>query len=142
VLKTLGGKPLALNDGAEATVVFFFSPWCETYLKSSRPAMAAACLKAREDVTRLSARPSARWVGVGAGLWASNKDLADYQHDHNLTLPLALDETGGVFRAYKIVDVPTFVVLDKAGHVIGRTRRAEDAKRLAEQAGKPSAKVS
>jgi len=123
-------------------VVFFFSPWCETYLMSSRPAMAAACLKAREDVTRLSAGSAARWVGVGAGLWASNKDLTDYQREHKLALPLALDETGGFFRAYKIADVPTFVVLDKAGHVIGRARRAEDAKRLAEQAGKPSAKVS
>jgi len=142
VLKTLGGAPLNLSDGSKATVVFFFSPWCETYLKSSRPAMAAACLKAREEVTRLSARSTARWVGVGAGLWASNKDLADYQQQHKLSLPLALDETGGFFRAYKIADVPTFVVFDKSGHVIGRARRADEAERLAEQAGKPPAKVS
>jgi thiol-disulfide isomerase/thioredoxin len=141
-LKTLGGKPLDLRDGSRATVAFFFSPWCETYLKSSRPAMAAACLKAREDVSRLSAGSKARWVGVGAGLWASNKDLADYQQQHKLSLPLALDETGGFFRAYKIADVPTFVVFDKSGHVIGRARRADEAERLAEQAGKPPAKVS
>jgi hypothetical protein len=142
VLKTLSGRPLDLTGGSKATVVFFFSPWCETYLKSSRPTMAAACLKAREDVTRLSAKSDARWVGVGAGLWASNKDLADYQRAHGLTLPLALDETGGVFRAYKIADVPTFVVLDKSGRVVGRARRADEASRLAEQAGKPPAKVS
>jgi thiol-disulfide isomerase/thioredoxin len=147
-LKTLTGQPLALNDGAKATVLFFFSPWCETYLQSSRPAMAAACLRAREDVARLSAGSKARWVGVGAGLWASNKDLADYQRQYKLALPLALDETGGFFRAFKVADVPSFVVLDKAGHVIGRARRAQEAGRLAALAagshtsGKPSAKVS
>jgi thiol-disulfide isomerase/thioredoxin len=148
-LKTLAGQPLALHDGARATVMFFFSPWCETYLKSSRPAMAEACLKARQDVARLSAGSRARWVGVGAGLWASNKDLADYQRDHRLALTLALDETGGFFRAFEIADVPSLVVLDKAGRVVARTRRAAEASRLAERlsvkspsSGKPSAKVS
>jgi thiol-disulfide isomerase/thioredoxin len=68
----------------------------------------------------LSGRPLALSDGAKAG---SNKDLAHYQREHNLTLPLALDETGGFFRAYNIADVPTFVVLDKAGRVIGRARR-------------------
>jgi thiol-disulfide isomerase/thioredoxin len=142
VLKTFAGQPLELSDRSNATVVFFFSPWCETYLQSSRPAMAAACLKAREDVARVSAGSTARWLGVGAGLWASDKDLADYQRDHALTLPLALDETGGFFRAYRIADVPSFVVLDKTGHVIGRTRKADEAERIAAQAGKSPAKAS
>lgn len=134
MLKTSGGQLLALKDGVTPTVVFFFSTWCETYLKSSRPAMAAACTKAREDVTRLSAKSSARWIGVGAGLWASNKDLISYQSDHNLTLPMAIDETGAFFRAYKIVDVPRFLVFDSKGRIIARTRHADEADRIARSA--------
>jgi thiol-disulfide isomerase/thioredoxin len=124
-LQALGGGALALHQGAKPTVVFFFSPWCESYFKTSRPAMSKACGDAREGVAALSHTSRARWVGVASGLWATQKDLADYQHEHGLDLPLALDETGAVFRAYKVADVPSFVVLDPAGHVIARARTAE-----------------
>lgn len=133
-LMALGGGNLTVSDGAHPSVLFFFSPWCETYLKSSRPTMAQACLNAREQVQQLSHGSDLRWLGVAAGLWASSQDLAKYQHDHSLQMPLALDETGGFFRAYKVVDVPTFVVLDGRGRVIGRTQDANEARRVAMRA--------
>ena len=126
-LKTLTGQPLALHEKARPTVVFFFSPWCETYLKSSRPEMAEACLKAREEVSQARRGPSIRWVGVAAGLWATQQDLSAYQRDHSLPMPVALDETGAVFRAFRISNVPAFVVLDGAGHVVARANRADQA---------------
>jgi thiol-disulfide isomerase/thioredoxin len=130
-LKTLGGETLSLHEGARPTVVFFFSPWCESYLKSSRPAMAEACRQAREQVTLASRKPGARWVGIAAGLWSTEKDLADYQREHALQMPMALDETGAVFHAFKIADVPTFLVLDRSGRIAERTRSAEQASRAA-----------
>ena len=142
MLKTLSGETLALKGGVHPTVIFFFSPWCESYLKTSRPAMADACLKARDEVSQQARTPGPRWMGVAAGLWASQKDLATYQHDHPLKMPLALDETGAFFRAFRISDVPTFVVLDGAGHVVGRAQTAKQANRIAAQTvnGKPAAK--
>jgi len=134
VLKTSTGEPLKVADGTRPSVIFFFSPWCETYLKSSRPAMAEACLNQVQEVTRISRGSRARWLGVAAGLWAAPKDLAAYQKDHGLQMTLALDETGAFFRAYKIADVPSFVVIDGKGRVIGRTRQAEEANRIALQA--------
>jgi hypothetical protein len=116
-------------------VVFFFSPWCETYLKSSRPAMAGACLKEREQASRLASEPGVRWIGVAAGLWATQKDLAAYEHEHALQMPLALDETGAFFRAFGISDVPSFVVLDRYGHVDARTQSADQAARAAARLG-------
>jgi hypothetical protein len=128
VLKTLAGQPLALGEGKRPTVIFFFSPWCETYLQTSRPAMAEACLKAREQASRLAgAQPNVRWVGAAAGLWATGQDLATYEHDHPMPMPVALDESGGIFRRFRIADVPSFVVLDPSGHVIARTRQASQA---------------
>ena len=131
MLKTLSGETLALKGGVHPTVIFFFSPWCESYLKTSRPAMAQACLKARAQVARLHRAKGVRWVGLAAGLWATPKDLADYQRDHPLQMPLALDETGAFFRAFKVSNVPTFVVLNGSGQVVARTDRADQASRAA-----------
>ncbi len=133
-LKTPTGEPLTVNDEARPSVIFFFSPWCETYLKSSRPAMADACLNQVQKVTRIASRSGARWLGVAAGLWAGQSDLVAYQKDHSLRMPLALDETGAFFRAYKIADVPTFVVVDAKGRVIARTSQADEANRIAVKA--------
>ena len=130
-LKTLTGETLSLRENARPTVVFFFSPWCESYLKTSRPAMAQACLKARDEVSQVKRGPGVRWVGVAAGLWATQKDLAAYQHEHALPMPVALDETGAFFRAFKVAEVPSFVVLDGSGHVVARTSEASEANRAA-----------
>jgi thiol-disulfide isomerase/thioredoxin len=135
VLKTLAGDTLDPRDRAHPTVVFFFSPWCETYLKSSRPEMAKACLEERESASRLAQARGGRWVGVAAGLWATRQDLADYQRQHALPMPLALDETGAILRRYHVSDVPTFVVLDRAGRVIARTRQAQEAAGAAAREG-------
>jgi thiol-disulfide isomerase/thioredoxin len=131
VLKTLAGEPLALHQGGRPTVIFFFSPWCESYFKSSRPAMSKACGEARDQVTALAGASRAHWVGVAAGLWATQNDLADDQQKHALPMPVALDETGAFFRAFRISDVPSFVVLDAAGRIVARTRSAEAASRAA-----------
>jgi thiol-disulfide isomerase/thioredoxin len=131
VLTTLAGEPLALRQASRPTVIFFFSPWCESYFKTSRPVMSKACGEAREQVRALAGASRAHWVGVAAGLWATRNDLADDQQKHALPMPVALDETGAFFRAFRISDVPSFVVLDQAGRVAARTRSAEDASRAA-----------
>jgi thiol-disulfide isomerase/thioredoxin len=137
-LKALTGEPISLQDRSRPTVVFFFSPWCETYLKSSRPQMAEACRQQREDASRLVRSSGARWLGVAAGLWATEADLADYQREHALPMPLALDETGAFFHAFKVSDVPTFLVLDRSGHIVARTTSADQAVRAAARAGAPA----
>jgi hypothetical protein len=93
--------------------------------------MADSCLKQVQKVTEISHDTGVRWIGVAAGLWAAQKDLVAYRKDHSLQMPLALDETGAFFRAYKIADVPTFVVIDGKGRVIGRTGEADEANRIA-----------
>src|ERR1700730_8127266 len=43
--QTVDGTPFALRDGNDRrpTVLVFLSPWCESYLATSRPAIAARC---------------------------------------------------------------------------------------------------
>jgi peroxiredoxin len=124
---TLDGRSVTVggSDGAAPLVLVFLSPWCESYLASSRPARAAACRRAREQVDALAAAGgSVRWLGIASGLWANREDLEAYRSEHAIRLPLALDDTGEWFRAFGVREVPALLVVDAQGRV---TRRLDDA---------------
>src|SRR5262249_45951724 len=82
------------SPDARPRALLFFSPWCESYLAKSRPAASQACQRVRKEVNDLAAHDDAHWLGIASGLWASAKDLADYQKDPGTPLPLTLDESG------------------------------------------------
>lgn len=120
-IPTLSGATFALDAGkGRPTVLVFISPWCETYLAQSRPALAASCRAVREQVTTLSRDGQARWLGIASGLWAGKDDLLAYQQKHHLAIPLALDESGTVFRRFRVMHVPTLLVFDTQGRVVRR----------------------
>ncbi|GLQ98426.1 TlpA family protein disulfide reductase [Dyella mobilis] len=104
----------------QPTVLVFMSPWCETYLAGSRPALAASCRAVREQVTVLSRQGHARWIGIASPLWAGKDDLLAYQREHHLTMPLALDDSGTLFRRFRVMHVPTLLVVDAKGRVVRR----------------------
>lgn len=120
-IPTLSGATFRLDAGqGHPTVLVFMSPWCETYLAQSRPAVAASCRAVREQVTALSRDGQIRWLGIASGLWAGKDDLVAYQQEHHLTMPLALDESGMLFRHFRVMHVPTLLVFDAQGHVVRR----------------------
>lgn len=124
-VQTLNGQSLPAF-GAKAgkpTVLLFLSPWCESYLATSRPALAQSCRAARERADALAQDSHAQWLGIASGLWASRDDLADYQREHRIAMPLALDDSGTLFRRFRVMHVPTVIVLDAQGKVL---RRSED----------------
>jgi thiol-disulfide isomerase/thioredoxin len=122
-IATLSGDTFNLDapDGkGHPTVLVFLSPWCETYLAQSRPAIAASCKAVREQVATLSRDERVRWLGIASGLWAGKSDLLAYQREHHLTMPLALDESGALFRRFRVMHVPTLLVLDAQGRIVRR----------------------
>ncbi|MGO4504442.1 MULTISPECIES: redoxin domain-containing protein [unclassified Dyella] len=125
-LHTLDGKSLPAFEAARPTVLLFLSPWCESYLAKSRPAIAQSCRSARERADVLARDSHARWLGIASGLWASHDELADYQREHKIAMPLALDDTGALFRRFRVMHVPTLIVLDAQGKVIRRTETVDD----------------
>jgi thiol-disulfide isomerase/thioredoxin len=130
---TLDGATVALaGAGGAPLVLVFLSPWCESYLAESRPARAAACRRVREQVDALAAGDgSARWLGIASGLWATRDDLEEYRTTHAVALPLALDDSGALFRAFGVREVPVLLVCDGQGRIVrrlgdaGETLRAE-----------------
>src|SRR5581483_6794690 len=132
-LITLDGAPFRLRGEARPTVIEFLSPWCESYLATSRPQLAANCRTVREHVESLAHGSQVRWLGIASGLWATGEELAKYRTEHRREVPLTLDESGKLFRAFSVVAVPTVLVLDASGCIRRRIEGA-DTKALDELA--------
>ncbi len=118
---TTTGAKVALAGAAPGRLrgVMFFSSWCEWYLEKSRPGTAKACGRAREAVEKLSGKDSGvDWVAISGGPWATAQDLADYKKNNKVTVPLALDSSGSLFRAFGIRDIPTVALIDSSGKIV------------------------
>lgn len=111
----------------QPTVLLFLSPWCESCLAKSRPALAQSCRAARERADVLARGPGARWLGIASGLWANRDELAAYRREHHIAMPLALDDSGALFRRFRVMHVPTVIVLDGQGKVLRRTEEVNEA---------------
>ena len=120
--QTLDGAVFHAHDAAarRPTVLVFMSPWCESYLAGSRPALAAECRAVREQVARLAGVGQVRWLGIASGLWAERDDLARYRDQHGIRIPLTLDAPGALFRRFHVMHVPTLLVADAQGRLVRR----------------------
>ena len=135
-VKTLDGKSFQFQNHGEAqpTVLVFLSPWCESYLATTRPAISARCRAAREQVSALADHKTVRWLGVASGLWAAPEDLREYQAKYRVRFPLTLDESGALFRAFRVTNVPTVLVADAGGKIVHRME-FDDAQELRQVLG-------
>lgn len=115
-LTTLAGKSIAIGSGKPRALVFF-SPWCESYLRDTRPATSSACERVRLETERLAKDRSIEWIGVSAPLWTSRGELAAYAKEKRTSIPLALDQDGEIFRAFGVRQIPTVVMIDAQGRV-------------------------
>lgn len=116
--KTLGGNTVDLGGAGKPLGLVFFSPWCESYLAESQPETSKACERVRQTVDRLAGRDDAiEWIGVSSGLWATEADLEAYKADTGVTIPLALDASGEIYRAFGVRQIPSVVLIDRAGRV-------------------------
>jgi thiol-disulfide isomerase/thioredoxin len=126
----VAGLDLPSGAAGKPRALVFFSPWCETYLRETRPATAQACRRVREDATRLMKQGGVDWLAVAAPLWTSDAELAAYAKAHPGTPPLALDRDGAAFAAFGIRAIPSVVLLDADGRVarvLGPEERGLDA---------------
>jgi thiol-disulfide isomerase/thioredoxin len=125
----IGDDRIALSDkAAKGTVLVFMIPWCESYLASSRPEQAKTCRQVREQLEALKQQhPDMRWLGVSSGLWTVGGDLKTYAQASQVTLPLALDADGQLFRTFGVMTVPTVIVADAEGRIVSRMKGHDDS---------------
>jgi peroxiredoxin len=121
---TLDGRRFALHAPqgpehvADRLVLVFFSPWCESYLATTRPAVSANCRQMREQAGELAGESGIRWLGIASGLWATRADLREYRATYGVRIPLSLDESGALFRAFGITEVPAALIADDRGRIV------------------------
>jgi thioredoxin-related protein len=53
-------------------------------------------------------------------LWATPEDLRDYQAKYKPSIPLTLDESGTLFRVFRVQNTPTVIVADAQGKIVRR----------------------
>jgi thiol-disulfide isomerase/thioredoxin len=122
-LRTLDGQRFELQHKdaqKQLTALVFLSPWCESYLASTRPEVSANCRNMRTQVSALAADPRIRWLGIASGLWANSQDLKQYKKEYKVTIPLTLDASGEAFRSFRVNDVPTVLIADSGGRIVRR----------------------
>jgi thiol-disulfide isomerase/thioredoxin len=118
---TLEGHTFRGRDsGDRPTVLVFMSPWCESYLATSRPAVSTRCRQVRKQIDSLTTGIQARWLGIASGLWATKEDLSAYKGQYKTKIPLAVDESGVWFRSFRIMNVPTVLIGDADGKIVRR----------------------
>jgi thiol-disulfide isomerase/thioredoxin len=134
-LRTLDGQRFDLHskDGRKKiTALVFLSPWCESYLETTRPEASAACRNMRTQVGALATDPRIRWLGIASGLWANSEDLKQYEKKYAVSIALTLDASGEVFRSFRVNEVPTVLIADSQGRIVRRIdgHAAQDATAL------------
>ena len=118
-LTLVGGDSIDLrNKDENRTVLIFLSPWCEDYLAQSQPTRSTRCHDVREVAERLSTTGNTRWIGVASGLWSDESDVRAYRDGYKVSIPLALDKTGDLFRGFGVSAVPAIQVFDADGYRI------------------------
>jgi peroxiredoxin len=121
-LATLDGAAFNFRErgATRPTVLVFLSPWCESYLETTRPAVSANCRRMRDQVNALAGQSTARWLGIASGLWATAEDLRDYRTQYGVAIPLTLDESGGLFRSFSVTELPAALITDGNGRIVRR----------------------
>ncbi len=119
---TIDGPRFRVRDPADRRdiILVFLSPWCESYLATTRPTVSSNCRHMREQVNELAIDRRARWLGVASGLWATPEDLREYRRKYGVQIPLSLDESGALFRAFNVTEVPAAVIADGHGRIFRR----------------------
>ena len=102
------------------TALVFLSPWCESYLASTRPEVSANCRSAVSQFSALAGDPRVRWLGIASGLWADTEDSAAVSRAGQSGHTAHLGLLGQVFRTFRVNDVPTVLIADAGGRIVRR----------------------
>lgn len=121
-LTSVQGVRVRLDEPARGAprLIYFLSPWCETYLKDSRPHVARQCRETREALTRLAATGRADIIGIAAGLSTDEDGVRRYLRRTGFRAPIVIDGDGQLFRRFGVRNFPTVIQLDASGRPSGR----------------------
>jgi peroxiredoxin len=110
-LPDLDGRPVALGPflGKTPVLLVFWATWCPE------------CKAAIPEINALTTGPLAEKLQVfGLDFRESREKVALAVKSRGIRYPVLLDERGQAARAYGVVGIPTYILIDRKGNVAYR----------------------
>ena len=110
-LPDLDGRPVTLAPflGKKPVLLVFWATWCPE------------CKAAIPEINAMSTGPLAEKVQVfGLDFRESREKVAQAVKSRGIRYPVLLDERGQAARAYGVVGIPTYILIDRNGNVAWR----------------------
>lgn len=111
-LKDLEGNDVSLDSllaSRKAVLVNFWATWCPP------------CREEIPDLIRLQEAASARGLTVlGVDVGESQAKVASFVKKYGINYPVVLDSDMKVAESYRVVGIPTTLLIDSKGSVLGK----------------------
>jgi len=110
-LPDLDGRPVTLGPflGKKPVLLVFWATWCPE------------CKAAIPGINALISGPLAERMQVfGLDFRESREKVAQAVTSRGIRYPVLLDERGQAARAYGVVGIPTYILIDRKGNVVWR----------------------
>jgi len=115
-ITTLSGESFTLGDYRNRQPVYlkFWATWCQPCRKEM-PHLQHAFEKYGEQI---------KFVAVNIGINEDMKAINDTVREFGLTLPIAIDNSGRLSKAFDMIGTPYHVLIDKTGNIVHRGHEA------------------
>lgn len=107
-LESASGGSLSLGRlrGEAPVLLVFWATWCVT-CKADVPA-----------INDIQSRMSGRLQVLAIDFMESREKVQAFMKARNITYPVLLDVNGKVARKFRVVGIPTYVLMDKGGKIV------------------------
>ena len=108
-LPDLDGRPVSLGPflGKTPVLLVFWATWCPE------------CKAAIPEINALTTGPLAEKLQIfGLDFRESREKVAQAVKSRGIRYPVLLDERGQAARAYGVVGIPTYILIDRKGKIV------------------------
>jgi thiol-disulfide isomerase/thioredoxin len=102
------GKSVSLGEfaGRKPVLLVFWATWCPH------------CNEAVPAINEIQSRLSDRLQILAIDFMESGEKVKAFMKAKSVSYPVLLDRNGKVARQYRVLGIPTYVVLDKKGEIV------------------------
>jgi len=123
-LQDLHGEEVSLHRfiGKKPVLLVFWATWCPH------------CNEAVPKINRLHNDPATgdRLQILALDFLESREKVGSFVRTKAVAYPVLLDRKGAAARAYRVVGIPTYVLIDRAGRIVYRDHALPEVNRLLE----------
>jgi peroxiredoxin len=119
-LNNLDGAKVSLTDyqNKSMVLVVFWATWCPS------------CRAEIPELNKMAEQYKDKLEILGINIKETPKKITDFKVKNTINYQILLDAKGDVAQKYKVVGIPTNILIDKDGKIIYNGYNLEDCKKL------------